>query len=427
MTEVILHYIQMVMYENMQNFVRNYILTYENQTKFIKKKGSLVMFIGIIFLALSFFLVFESTPLSDPYKNIKDRQISGHVSIQQPIEHVLWLSENERILGDVVAEFPENFDQINFLEIRTMEGEKLYQESFTNHLILDYSPMRPAGEYIFTISNNAIDSIPVTLTLGIPTTIHEKTREAVLQNQSFSSSINNDLQSFVQNLGIVIIGIGFLVILYEIRNENNLVRKIFVQDSYSTPLIFIGIAMSLMSFVLLFTINGFGLTLTLFTLGIGCTITIIGLIKNSKLNKMKTPEEKFVKKIEKINQLPVEERQKSLKKLFWRSSAILFLDVGITLHIWRNFYHSFDTEFLFSHPFDFTIILSAICFAIAGIYTLKMKKLGAIFGVIANVLMASSIVLYYVYGGEFSLWIVILKAGTGAVAFRLVAAYKYLK
>ena len=399
---------------------------YENMTKFVMRWGLFVILIGVATLLSTSFLVLDSTPLSDPYKDIKDRTVTGYIFVQQPLNHILWITENERILGDVYVDMPTDSDQINFFEIKTIGGKKIYQESFGDHLMLDHSLSGPAGEYVFTISNNVDEKTSVKMVLGIPSTIHQKVQKTVLENQSFKSTIDNDTTSFIQFLGLTISGMGIVITLYESRNKN-IIKKIFVRDSNSLPLIFAGIVISILSFVLLFTINGFGLILTLVILGIGGSITIIGLIKNSKLNKMKTGEEKFVEKLEKINQLPIEDRQKSLKKLFWRSSAVLFLDVGITLHIWREFYHSFDAEFLFSYPFDFTIILSAICFAIAGIYTLKMKKLGAIFGISANMLMVSSIVLYYVYGGELNLWIAILKAGTGVVAFRLAAAYKYLK
>lgn len=204
--------------------------------------------------------------------------------------------------------------------------------------------------------------------------------------------------------------------------------KTNTRSQYSIPLILLGFMTMFISLMLVFNppkIGGIFVGLTGF--GIGGALLITGLLLNSKLNKMKAEDEKFALQLEEIHQLPLEERQKEIKKTSLKLSASLFLNAGLMGLMLQISTNKLDSEFLFNNYFPYTLLIATGLFAISGFYALKFKKLGAIFAIIASLFQGASMILYLISIEESNNLVFYLNFGTGWVVANIWAAYKYLK
>ena len=123
------------------------------------------------------------------------------------------------------------------------------------------------------------------------------------------------------------------------------------RSGYSIMLIVLGFMTMVISLMILFNRFQFGVIPPLIGFGIGGVLIVVGLALNPRLNKIKSYEEKFVNKLEKINQLPLEEQQKAIKKISLTLSATLFVNAAIAILMLKIYYHSFNSEFFLSYPF----------------------------------------------------------------------------
>jgi len=159
---------------------------------------------------------------------------------------------------------------------------------------------------------------------------------------------------------------------------------------------------------------------------IGWAFIIVGLVVNPKLNK-KSNEEKFLEKLQKIEELPIEEHQKKIKKISRNLSASLFLQAALMIVILKTYNNLFDSEF-FLHVFDYTLLAAFACDLSGGFYILKFKKLGAIFAIFGTGFQVLSLFWFLIIDyGEFTDSVWILNIGSAWISSLLWKSYKHLK